>query len=251
MPFWVSLPWHNGSQLCAIFPNWLTHCPLFSFRVPRSLTAVCVCSKHHYLSWEHAKSQLKGWSAAEFVCFVLQNFEKPVWGFNMYCRLHKQPTPPKSSTRLIALTLWCFSSNTAFTVVAWPPPSLALEVYRRPPDLRIRQHPLLQPLLTTLCESKLNQMCVWRLIFTTPSHSASISMLCGVLKSESFLPRHNYVQLTKPKGCCKCTNWYIQINVTSRLVYVEIDASREWSLTRLTQVKVIVWRLFKVRWKDR
>lgn len=66
--------------------------------------------------------------------------------------------PPTNSTRLIALAL--SPSNPAFTVVAWPPPNLALEIYRRLRDLCIRQHPLQQPLLTALCEAKLNQMCV-------------------------------------------------------------------------------------------
>lgn len=143
------------------------------------------------------------------------------------CAAYKQPASP-SSTSLMALALWCFFSNPAFTVVAWPPPSLAPEIYRRPPDLCIRQHPLQQPLLNALCGTKLNQMCVWRLNFTTPSHSASISMLCGAFKSGfcSSLLRHNCVllyspfkQIVNPEECCKCTNWYMQIKL-----YVETDA---------------------------
>lgn len=34
------------------------------------------------------------------------------------------------------------------------------DIYGRPRDLSIRQHPLQQPLLTALCEAKPNQMCV-------------------------------------------------------------------------------------------
>lgn len=103
------------------------------------------------------------------------NSDEPKLG--CFACLYKQPVPPTDSTRLIALTLWCFSSNPAFTVVAWPPPSSALAIYRRPRDLCIRQHPLQQPLLTVLCEAKLNQMCASSLIFTTPLHFASVSML--------------------------------------------------------------------------
>lgn len=71
-----------------------------------------------------------------------------------------------------------------------------LEIYRRLGDLCIRQHPLQQPLLTALCKAKLNQMCAWRLIFTTPSHFASISMLCGAFKSRfgSVLFMCNYIK---------------------------------------------------------
>lgn len=34
------------------------------------------------------------------------------------------------------------------------------DIYGRPCDLSIRQHPLQQPLLTALCEAKPNQMCM-------------------------------------------------------------------------------------------
>lgn len=94
-------------------PNWLTHCPLFSFKVPRSLSATCICDKHHYLSWERARSQLEGSSAAGFNVFCRWLKVHPaLWTLRGLCSdavcaavLYKHHTPPAYSSRLIALTL--------------------------------------------------------------------------------------------------------------------------------------------------
>lgn len=160
-------------------------------QTPQVVIAKPIGNKHSYLSWERASSQLEGRTADKLYVFCIRIIIRtPHFDKLQMCAalLHQRPTPPTNPAS--------FSLNPRFTVVAWPPPSPALEMYRRPRDLCIRQHPLGQPRLTAVCEAKLNQMCLCRLIFTAPSHSASISMPCRAFKS-----RHCYslLRLGAPK----------------------------------------------------
>lgn len=180
----VPAPFSEKRPIVCHCPNWFTHCPFVS-KPP-----VCyqLCDKHRYLLWEHASSQLEDWSAAKFYAVFwrmikrllgLMNSEEALWysvcvllAFLLF--FLKQPTPPKTwpdsllSLFLLKPSVYCCGLAAAQLCSG--------DINGRPRDSSIRQHPLQRALLTALCEAKPNQMCMLRLIFTTPSDSASISM---------------------------------------------------------------------------
>lgn len=178
----VPVPFSEKRPIVCHCPNLFTHCPFVS----KSPVCYQLCDKHRYLLWEHASSQLEDWSAAEFYAVFwrmitqlnelrggFKVFRVCAAGFFIFYFL-KQPTPPKTrpdsllSLFLLKPSVYCCGLAAAQLCSG--------DIYGRPRDSSIRQHPLQRALLTALCEAKPNQMCMLRLIITTPSDSASISM---------------------------------------------------------------------------
>lgn len=131
----------------------------FRFKVPGLLWAAY--DKHLYLSWECASSQLEGWSAADFCVLywrmikqtvIFINSKEAVWCSRVCCQLHQLNQNHCFVLFVFLPSIYC--CGLASTQLCFE------DIYWRPWDLSIRQHPLPQPLLTALCEAKPNQMCV-------------------------------------------------------------------------------------------
>lgn len=177
----VSLPFSAKRRI-------VSRSPIFNF--PSLVLAVWIHDKHLYLSWERANSQLEGQSAADLNVLCWRMIKQTLVFINSQAvwqrwivlpALKLNHTHCSLNILLIPSVYCCGLAHTQLS-----------DIYLKALGSRIREHPPEQPLLTALRETKPNQMCVWGWIVTTPSDSASVSLLCrdftftpGVLRSLS------------------------------------------------------------------